>query len=95
MGVRVSFLSSSCPRTAGLSVALVAVSVGLRLAEDQMTYPVALFVLLLAPEAYLPLRLVGQHFHAAAGAWARPSDCSSSWRPPSRPGEPRPSAPGR
>lgn len=51
---------------ATLSVALVAVSVGLRLAEGQIAYGVALFVLLLAPEAYLPLRLVGQHFHAAA-----------------------------
>jgi ATP-binding cassette, subfamily C, bacterial CydCD len=68
MGVlRVSFLSSlALELLATLSVALVAVSVGLRLAEGQITYPVALFVLLLAPEAYLPLRLVGQHFHAAA-----------------------------
>jgi ATP-binding cassette subfamily C protein CydCD len=68
MGVlRVSFLSSlALELLATLSVALVAVSIGLRLAEGQITYPVALFVLLLAPEAYLPLRLVGQHFHAAA-----------------------------
>jgi ATP-binding cassette subfamily C protein CydCD len=68
MGVlRVSFLSSvALELLASLSVALVAVSVGLRLAEGQIAYPVALFVLLLAPEAYLPLRLVGQHFHAAA-----------------------------
>jgi ATP-binding cassette subfamily C protein CydCD len=68
MGVlRVTFLSSlALELLASLSVALVAVSVGLRLAEQQMTYGVALFVLLLAPEAYLPLRLVGQHFHAAA-----------------------------
>ena len=68
MGVlRVSFLSSlALELLATLSVALVAVSVGLRLAEGQIAYPVALFVLLLAPEAYLPLRLVGQHFHAAA-----------------------------
>jgi ATP-binding cassette subfamily C protein CydCD len=68
MGVlRVSFLSSLVLELlATLSVALVAVSVGLRLAEGQLQYSVALFVLLLAPEAYLPLRLVGQHFHAAA-----------------------------
>lgn len=68
MGVlRVSFLSSlALELLATLSVALVAVSVGLRLAEGQIEYPVALYVLLLAPEAYLPLRLVGQHFHAAA-----------------------------
>lgn len=68
MGVlRVSFLSSFwLELLATLSVALVAVSVGLRLAEGQIAYSIALFVLLLAPEAYLPLRLVGQHFHAAA-----------------------------
>jgi len=68
MGVlRVSFLSSlALELIASLSVALVAVSVGLRLAEGQISYRVGLFVLLLAPEAYLPLRLVGQHFHAAA-----------------------------
>lgn len=68
MGVlRVSFLSSlALEFLATISVALVAVSVGLRLAEGQIAYGVALFVLILAPEAYLPLRLVGQHFHAAA-----------------------------
>ena len=68
MGVlRISFLSSlALELLATLSVALVAVSVGLRLAEGQIAYSVALFVLVLAPEAYLPLRLVGQHFHAAA-----------------------------
>lgn len=68
MGVlKVTFLSSFALEVlASLSVALVAVSVGLRLAEQQIAYGVALFVLLLAPEAYLPLRLVGQHFHAAA-----------------------------
>lgn len=68
MGVlRVSFLSSlALELLATLSVALVAVSVGLRLAEGQIAFGVALFVLLLAPEAYLPIRLVGQHFHAAA-----------------------------
>jgi ATP-binding cassette subfamily C protein CydCD len=68
MGVlRVSFLSSrALELLATLSVARVAVSIGLRLAEGQITYRVGLFVLLLAPEAYLPLRLVGQHFHAAA-----------------------------
>ena len=65
--LRVSFLSSlTLELLATLSIALVAVSVGLRLAEGQLTYATALFVLLLAPEAYLPLRLVGQHFHAAA-----------------------------
>ena len=68
MGVlRVSFLSSlALELLATLSVALVAVTMGLRLDSGRVTYAVALFVLVLAPEAYLPLRLVGQHFHAAA-----------------------------
>ncbi len=68
MGVlRISFLSSlALELVASLSVALVAVSIGVRLAEAQMDYRVGLFVLLLAPEVYLPLRLIGQHFHAAA-----------------------------
>ncbi len=65
--LRISFLSSlALELLATLSVALVAVSVGLRLAEGQIVYRTALFVLVLAPEAYLPLRLVGQQFHAAA-----------------------------
>ncbi len=68
MGVlRISFLSSlALELLATLSVALVAVSIGLRLAEGQITFSVGLFVLILAPEVYLPLRLIGQHFHAAA-----------------------------
>ena len=68
MGVlRISFLSSLVLELlATISVALVAVSVGLRLAEGQMDYRAALFILVLAPEAYLPLRMVGQQFHSAA-----------------------------
>lgn len=68
MGVlRISFLSSLVLELlASLSVALVAVSIGLRLAEGQISFSIGLFVLILAPEVYLPLRLIGQHFHAAA-----------------------------
>ncbi len=68
MGVlRITFLSSfALELLASLSVALVAVTMGVRLVEGQVTFSIALFVLLLAPEAYLPIRLVGQHFHAAA-----------------------------
>jgi len=47
-------------------VALVAVTVGVRLASGGMELGPALFVLLLAPEAYWPLRRVGAEFHAAA-----------------------------
>lgn len=65
--LRISFLSSlALELLATVSVALVAVSVGLRLDAGGIAYVVALFILILAPEAYLPLRLVGQHFHAAA-----------------------------
>jgi ATP-binding cassette, subfamily C, bacterial CydCD len=68
MGVlRITFLSSfALELLASLSVALVAVTMGVRLVEGQVTFSIALFVLILAPEAYLPIRLVGQHFHAAA-----------------------------
>ncbi len=68
MGVlRVSFLSSLVLEIGALlSVALVAVSIGLRLVDGRMTLAAGLTALLLAPEAYQPIRLVGQYFHAAA-----------------------------
>lgn len=68
MGVlRITFLSSfALELLASLSVALVAVTMGVRLVEGQVDFSTALFILVLAPEAYLPIRLVGQHFHAAA-----------------------------
>lgn len=68
MGVlRVSFLSALVLEVlAMLSVALVAVSIGLRLVEGTMTLQAGLLVLILVPEVYLPLRMVGTHFHAAA-----------------------------
>lgn len=68
MGVlRVSFLSSlALELLATLSVAMIAVAIGLRLVEGTMALSAGLAVLILAPEVYLPLRLVGLHFHAAA-----------------------------
>ena len=50
---------------ATLSVALVAVEVGVRLLYGGLDLETALFVLILAPEAYLPLREVGARFHAS------------------------------
>ncbi|MBS42736.1 MAG: ABC transporter permease [Nocardioides sp.] len=65
--LRLAFASSVVLElVATLSVALVAVTVGLRLASGSVEFPVALVVLLLAPEAYWPLRRVGAEFHAAA-----------------------------
>lgn len=65
--LRVAFASSAVLElVATLSVALVAVTVGVRLAEGGLDLTTALVVLLLAPEAYWPLRRVGAEFHAAA-----------------------------
>ncbi len=69
--LRIAFLSSlALELLATLSVALVAVSIGLRLASGQLDLRTALIVLILAPEAYLPLRQVGAHFHASASGLA-------------------------
>ena len=65
--LKLAFASSGVLElVATLSVALVAVSVGLRLAAGSLDFQVAMTVLLLAPEAYWPLRRVGAEFHAAA-----------------------------
>ncbi len=65
--LRVAFLSSLILELlATVSVALVAVSVGLRLLGGHLSLATALFVLVLAPEAYLPLRLLATNYHASA-----------------------------
>ncbi len=65
--LRLTFLSSLVLELlATVSVALVAVAVGLRLLGGNMGFRDALFVLVLAPEAYMPLRALGTHFHASA-----------------------------
>ncbi len=68
MGVlRISFLSALVLELlAMLSIAMVAVSIGLRLVNGSMTLHSGLLVLILIPEVYLPLRQVSAHFHAAA-----------------------------
>ncbi|GAB3616990.1 hypothetical protein GCM10027416_15470 [Okibacterium endophyticum] len=73
--LRVSFLSSfALELAASLSVAIVAVTIGMRLIDGQMPFAIGLFVLLLAPEAFLPLRQVGANFHAAAEGLAAAQD---------------------
>jgi ATP-binding cassette subfamily C protein CydCD len=65
--LKVAFLSSLILELlATISVALVAVAVGLRLLGGHLSLATALFVLILAPEAYLPLRLLGTNYHASA-----------------------------
>ncbi|AWL33435.1 thiol reductant ABC exporter subunit CydD [Streptomyces albidoflavus] len=65
--LRIAFLSSfALELLATLSVALVAVTIGMRLVHRDMDLYTGLVILVLAPEAYLPLRQVGAQYHAAA-----------------------------
>lgn len=62
--LRISFLSSmTLELLATLSVAIIAVSIGLRTVAGEMDLQTGLFLLVLAPEVYLPLRQVGAHYH--------------------------------
>lgn len=64
--LRVAFLSAFVLELGvTLSTALVAVEIGLRLLYSQISFAVAFFVLLLAPEFYTPLRALGAKFHAS------------------------------
>ncbi|MEU7241064.1 thiol reductant ABC exporter subunit CydD [Streptomyces sparsogenes] len=65
--LRLAFLSSfALELLSTVSVALVAVGIGMRLVHGELDLYTGLVVLVLAPEAYLPLRQVGTHYHAAA-----------------------------
>jgi thiol reductant ABC exporter CydD subunit len=65
--LRVAFLSGAVLELAAtLGIALVAVVVGVRLAEGGIGFEPALTVLVLAPELYLPLRNLAAQFHASA-----------------------------
>jgi len=66
MGIlKVAFLSSFVLEfLASISVALVAVVLGFRLYYGDVDYVFALWVLLLAPEFYLPFRQLGTQYHA-------------------------------
>jgi len=68
MGVlKISFLSSlALELIATLSVALIAVSIGLRLVSGSLSLQTGLIVLILAPDVYWPIRQVAAFFHSAA-----------------------------
>ncbi|MBF6179359.1 ABC transporter ATP-binding protein/permease [Nocardia otitidiscaviarum] len=69
--LRIAFLSSMVlEMLATLCVALVAVSIGMRLVYGHMGLYGGLVALILAPEVYLPLRMVGERFHAAQDGMA-------------------------
>ena len=64
--LRISFLSALVLELAAtLSVAVIAVEIGIRLLYGQMDFQQAFFLLVIAPEFYLPLRQLGVRFHAA------------------------------
>ena len=63
--LRVAFLSALVLELLStISVAIIAVSLGLRLLDGRFPFAAAFFILILAPEFYLPLRQLGQRFHA-------------------------------
>lgn len=65
--LRVSFLSALVLEMfSTLAVAVVALVIGSRLVYGQLDFTTALFVLILAPEVYLPIRQVGVHYHDSA-----------------------------
>ncbi|WP_371670337.1 thiol reductant ABC exporter subunit CydD [Streptomyces sp. NBC_00289] len=65
--LRIAFISSfALELLSTLSVALVAVTIGMRLVHGEMDLYIGLVILILAPEAYLPLRQVGAQYHAAS-----------------------------
>jgi len=79
--LRISFLSAlALELCATISVALIAVSIGLRLVDGTIGFSASLAVLILAPEVYFPLRNAASLFHASADgseAFARLSQIQS------------------
>ncbi|MFF8031343.1 thiol reductant ABC exporter subunit CydD [Streptomyces sp. NPDC016626] len=81
--LRIAFISSfALELLATLSVALVAVTIGMRLVHGDLDLSVGLVILILAPEAYLPLRQVGAQYHAAAEGLAAAEEIFSVLRTP-------------
>lgn len=91
--LRVSFLSGfALELFASLSVALVAVQIGIRLIDDEMSLLVGLFALILAPEVFAPLRQVGAQFHNASEGVAASQDVFELIEASETAVEPEPSA---
>ncbi|MFL6142040.1 MAG: thiol reductant ABC exporter subunit CydD [Labedaea sp.] len=92
--LRIAFLSALVLELlATLSVALVAVSIGLRLVAGELDLHTALVVLILAPEVYLPLRAVGARFHDSAEGMAAAGEIMDLLETPRRPAGRRAPAP--
>ncbi|WP_433361838.1 thiol reductant ABC exporter subunit CydC [Actinoplanes sp. CA-142083] len=87
--LRVAFLSSTALDLVGtLSVGLIAVEAGLRVAAGDVSLAPALLVILLAPEAYRPLREMAARYHAATDATAVISDVDEILSAPAFPEAP-------
>lgn len=92
--LRMAFLSTAVLELfSSLAIALVALYLGLGLIGElpwargqiPVSYQPALFILLLAPEFYAPLRQLGADYHAKAMAVAAAADIYSLWHAPSKP----------
>ncbi len=89
--LRLAFLSSfALELIATMSVALVATEIGLRLAYGHLDLRAGLFALILAPEAYLPLRNLGTQFHAVADGLAATGEVFAILEAPGPAGPARP-----
>ncbi len=83
--LRIAFLSAfALEILTTISIALVAVGLGVRLAEGKMDFLPALFLILLAPEYYQPLRLLGQQYHNSQNAILAADDIFSFLNQPAR-----------
>ena len=89
--LRLAFLSALVLELlATFSVALVAVAIGLRLEGGHLGLRTGLLVLVLAPEAYLPLRQLASHYHASADGLAAAADVFDVLETPAGPAQARP-----
>ncbi len=74
--LRIAFLSSLVLELAAMmGTALVAAAVAIQLINGGLGFATALAVLLLAPELYLPIRMVGQQFHASTDGLTAAHQC--------------------
>jgi len=94
--LRVTFLSALVLElVAALSTAVVAVEIGLRLLEGRMDFGAALFILILAPDFYLPLRNLGLRFHAGMAGITAAGRIHEILEAPAPPPERKPVIPGQ
>lgn len=83
--LRISFLSGGVLEfLSTLSVALVAVEVGMRMVSGQLNLFIGLVIIMLAPEVFEPLRQVGAQFHASTNGVAAAEQCFAILETPER-----------